>query len=58
MLITTPPRHWAENLEVLRLLALNGERFKARLRETGLFTDLSDAFLAQLVRPRHHLGNA
>lgn len=56
ILITTPPRQWAEDLEVLRLLAMNGERFKIRLRETGLFTDLSDAFLAQLVRPRHHLG--
>ena len=34
------------------LLAGNVERFKVRLRETGLFRDLSDAFVAQLVRPR------
>jgi hypothetical protein len=57
ILITTPPAEWAEDLEVLRILAVNGDRFKARLRETGLFTDLSDAFLAQLVRPRLHIGN-
>jgi hypothetical protein len=37
------------------MLASNVDRFRARLRETGLFTDLSDAFLNQLVRPRYHV---
>ncbi len=58
MRIGTPPAAAAEDLEVHRLLAANVERFKARLRETGLFTDLSDAFLAQRVRPRHIITGA
>jgi hypothetical protein len=58
LLITRPPTAWEDDLQTARLLATNGDRFKARLRETGLFTDLSDAFLAQLVRPRHSIGNA
>jgi hypothetical protein len=51
--IATPPTAMTDDIEVPRLLAVNVDRFKARLRETGLFTDLSDAFLAQRVRPRH-----
>jgi hypothetical protein len=51
--IAIPPGEDRDDLEVHRLLAANVERFKGRLRETGLFTDLSDAFLAQRVRPRH-----
>jgi hypothetical protein len=58
ILVTRPPKAWSDDLQTARLLAANGDRFKARLRETGLFTDLSDAFLAQLVRPRHSIGNA
>lgn len=58
LLITRPATASAGDLQTARLLAVNGERFKARLRETGLFTDLSDAFLAQLVRPRHSLGHS
>jgi hypothetical protein len=57
ILITSSPSYWVDDLEVARLMATNGDRFKARLRETGLFTDLSDAFLAQLIRPRHHLDS-
>ena len=34
---------WMFDLDATRVLAANVERFKARLRETGLFTDLSDA---------------
>ena len=49
ILVTRPPTAWSDDLQTARLLAANGDRFKARLRETGLFTDLSDAFLAQLV---------
>ena len=36
----------------------NVQRFKARLRETGLYTDLSDAFLAQQVKPRYLIGSS
>ena len=54
--IATPPGVAVEDIDVPRLLSVNVDRFKARLRETGLFTDLSDAFLAQLVRPRHTIG--
>jgi hypothetical protein len=56
LLVGRPPRHLENDLEASRQLSGNVERFKARLRETGLFTDLSDAFLAQLVRPRHTIG--
>lgn len=54
LLIARPPSKLTDDLDATRELAVNVDRFKARLRETGLFTDLSDAFLAQLVRPRHH----
>ena len=56
--IATPPEIFADDIDASRLLASNVDRFKSRLRETGLFTDLSDAFLAQLVRPRHAIGRA
>jgi hypothetical protein len=56
--IATPPENIADDIDASRLLASNVDRFKSRLRETGLFTDLSDAFLAQLVRPRHTIGRA
>ena len=46
------PAGLADDFETARMLATNVERFKVRLRETGLFRDLSDAFVAQLVRPR------
>jgi hypothetical protein len=56
LLVSHPPAHLASDPEVLARLAGNVERLKARLRETGLFTDLSDAFLAQTIRPRFVLG--
>lgn len=56
LLVARPPRRFVGDLDATRELAGNVDRFKGRLRESGLFTDLSDAFLAQLVRPRHHLG--
>lgn len=55
ILVDRPPAALSGDLAVAALLAENVTKFRARLRETGLFTDLSDAFLAQLVRPRHHL---
>jgi hypothetical protein len=57
LLVGRPPQDLAADLEANREVAGNVDRFKARLRETGLFTDLSDAFLAQLVRPRHSLAS-
>jgi hypothetical protein len=56
LLVGRPPSSLQSDLEANRQIATNVDRFKARLRETGLFTDLSDAFLAQLVRPRHVIG--
>jgi hypothetical protein len=50
--IATSPVAFQNDFEVARVLAGNVDRFKSRLRETGLFKDLSDAFVAQLVRPR------
>jgi hypothetical protein len=52
LLVSRPPAYLAEDASAARTLAANVTRFKNRLRETGLFTDLSDAFLAQTVRPR------
>ena len=54
--IAAAPAALANDFETARTLATNVDRFKARLRETGLFRDLSDAFVAQLVRPRISIG--
>lgn len=56
LLVSRPPRQRANDPQVLATLATNVGRLKARLRETGLFTDLSDAFLAQTIKPRFRLG--
>jgi len=55
LLITSPPASGADDPAVTRAFAMNAQRLKARLRETGMFVDLSDAFLAQTVRPRYLL---
>lgn len=55
-LIGRPPTEFADDPTVAGLLRSNVLRFKARLRETGLYTDLSDAFLAQTVKPRYVIG--
>jgi hypothetical protein len=52
LLVSHPPDRFASDPRVLGVLAGNVERLKVRLRETGLYTDLSDAFLAQTIRPR------
>lgn len=54
-LISTPPTSSAEDPAAVSVAADNADRFRRRLRETGLFVDLSDAFLAQTIRPRIHL---
>ena len=38
----------------LEALRLNVQAFKDRLREIGFYTDLSDAYVAQVIRPRYH----
>jgi len=37
----------------LEALRLNVQAFKDRLREIGFYTDLSDAFVSQVIRPRY-----
>ena len=54
--VARAPDRLARDPQTLALLAGNVERLKARLRETGLYTDLSDAFLAQTVKPRFLSG--
>jgi hypothetical protein len=58
LLIGRPPADLSDDPGAHVAAAENVDRFKARLREIGLFTDLSDAFLAQTVRPRHTLNAA
>jgi hypothetical protein len=55
LLIADAPTRDADDPLVIRELADNTGRFKSRLRETGLFVDQSDAYLAQTVRPRIRL---
>ena len=38
----------------LEALRLNVQAFRDRLREIGFYTDLSDAYVSQVVRPRYH----
>jgi hypothetical protein len=52
LLVSRPPERYAADPQILGVLAGNVDRLKARLRETGLYTDLSDAFLAQTIKPR------
>jgi len=39
----------------LEALRLNVQSFKGRLRDIGFYTDLSDAYTAQVIRPRYNL---
>ncbi len=55
--IANPPDRLSRDAYVTRALATNVDRLKSRLRETGMFVDLSDAFLAQTVRPRYILAS-
>lgn len=58
LLIGRAPSESANDPTISTLLKTNVQRFKARLRETGLYTDLSDAFLAQTVKPRYAIGGS
>jgi hypothetical protein len=39
----------------LEALRINVQNFKARLREIGFYTDLSDAYISQVIRPRYYI---
>jgi hypothetical protein len=54
-LVAHPPPELANDPAAVAVATDNATRFRRRLRETGLFVDLSDAFLAQTIRPRIHL---
>ncbi len=49
----------AENASVLdrQALRLNLEAFKLRLRETGFYGELSDAYVTQKISPRYAVGH-
>lgn len=55
LLVASPPPHLRDDPAAVAVGTDNASRFRRRLRETGLFVDLSDAFLAQTIRPRIHL---
>lgn len=52
LLIDRLPRNEVADPSVATALDINLQTFKLRLREAGLFRDLSDAYLAQVVTPR------
>lgn len=54
-LIAEPPPDRSADPAAVTVATNNSGLFRRRLRETGLFVDLSDAFLAQTIRPRIHL---
>jgi hypothetical protein len=55
LLIAKPLPESASDPVAVSIASDNADRFRRRLRETGLYVDLSDAFLAQTIRPRIHL---
>jgi len=52
ILIDRPPE-WMRNLETVVAAKQNFETLKQRLRQMGLFEDLSDDFNAQYIQPRY-----
>jgi hypothetical protein len=53
---TTPRGRRPVTLDEHRAFRENVRALKDRLREIGFYDDLSDAYNAQTVRPRYHLG--
>jgi hypothetical protein len=53
--ISRLPADQEPTIEDLRALRLNVQDFKDRLRDIGFYTDLSDAYVAQVIRPRYHI---
>lgn len=53
--ISRLPDGMTPSITELEALRLNVQAFKQRLREIGFYTDLSDAYVAQVIRPRYTL---
>lgn len=53
--ISRLPEGMTPSITELEALRLNVQAFKQRLREIGFYTDLSDAYVAQVIRPRYTL---
>lgn len=53
--ISRLPDDMTASIADLEALRQNGQEFKRRLREIGFYTDLSDAYIAQVIRPRYSL---
>lgn len=53
--ISRLPEGLTPSITELEALRLNVQAFKQRLREIGFYTDLSDAYVAQVIRPRYTL---
>ena len=56
LLVTRPPRSLEDDPGATRAMIANKETFLARLRQTGLYVDQSDAFLSQKIQPRVRLS--
>lgn len=52
LLVARPPSQLMDDADATKAMIDNHHQFRRLLRETGLFVDLSDAFLAQAIRPR------
>jgi hypothetical protein len=52
LLVARPPSQLIDDADATKAMIDNHHQFRRLLRETGLFVDLSDAFLAQAIRPR------
>lgn len=53
--ISRLPQGMPPSITELEALRLNVQSFKQRLREIGFYTDLSDSYVAQVIRPRYTL---
>ena len=53
--ISRLPDSHTPSIADLEALRLNVQAFKTRLREIGFYTDLSDAYVSQVIRPRYHI---
>jgi hypothetical protein len=51
-LVARAPLRLRDDPDATRVMIENNRLFRRRLREAGLFVDLSDAFLAQTLKPR------
>lgn len=56
LLVATPPTDLRGDPAAVSAMLENHRMFRTRLRESGLFVDLSDAFLGQVLKPRVQVG--